>query len=280
MTTTTLPPHVGIIGLGLMGGSLARDLVSRHVRVTAFDPVEGLDGVTDSPSSLGIRLVPAVRDVMDAPVIVLAVPVNASIALLDELHTIVTPAHTLLDVGSTKRAVVAHAASLGIGARFVGCHPFAGDHRSGWRASRTGLFAGATVFVCPAPESAADTVDLVESLWLSVGAVVRTDDPAAHDRRMALASHLPHLLSVALALTLCDAGVPHAELGPGGRDVARLAGGSPEMWVDIVAQNRAAIAAALDRFDERLHALRLAVRHPADCDLPALLAMGRDWHGA
>jgi prephenate dehydrogenase len=274
MTVPELPPHVGIVGLGLMGGSLARDLVARGVRVTAFDRDAALTG----PAADGIHLVTSARDVMGAPVIVLAVPVNASVHLLAELGPRSTPAHTLLDVGSTKANLAAHAEALGIGDRFVGCHPLAGDHRSGWSASRAGLFQGATIFVCPSATAAPRAVSIAESLWTGVGGIVEFDDAAAHDRRMALASHLPHMLSVALALTLCEAGVPHAVLGPGGRDVARLAGGSPEMWSDIVIQNRPALTEALEHFERRLGELRRAIGAGADDDVRPMLTSARVWH--
>lgn len=269
-----LPPHIGIIGLGLMGGSLARDLVAHGVRVTAFDRDPGLaDFVPD-----GIHLVASAARVMDAPVVVLATPVNASERLLTELAPLATAEHTLLDVGSTKANLAAHAEGIGIADRFVGCHPLAGDHRSGWGASRIGLFQGATIFMCPSASAAPRAVEIAETVWSGVGGVVQFDDAAEHDRRMARASHLPHMLSVALALTLRDAGVPHRVLGPGGRDVARLAGGSAEMWSDIVVQNRPALAQALERFDRQLGELRRAICDGADDEIHAMLTSARAWH--
>jgi prephenate dehydrogenase len=271
-----LPSHVGIVGLGLMGGSLARDLAARGVRVTAFD--RDADPTWLLPDD--VHLTTTVAEVAAAPVIVLAVPVNASLELLDELRLHITARHVILDTGSTKTHVVARARALGMARRFVGCHPFAGDHHSGWSASRRELFAGATIFICPSPETDPHALEVATALWTAVGGVTQVTDAAQHDQCMALASHLPHLLSVTLSLTLRDAGVPPGALGPGGRDVARLAGGSPEMWVDIVAQNRGAIADALERYEHHFTELRTVVATSSDAELGAMLAAGREWHSA
>lgn len=276
--------HVGIAGLGLVGGSLARDLLARGVEVTGYD--RDPSKVERSPGAGGarFRLVHSAGEVMTAPVVVIAVPVAAALDLLAELAPHVTPAHLVMDVGSTKRDVVARAAALGIGARFIGCHPLAGDHRSGWAASREGLFAGAPVFLCPGREADPAAVARAAALWRALGGRPQLMTPEGHDEHVALISHLPHMLSVALALTLADAGIPRNALGPGGHELTRLAGSSPEMWGDIAAQNRPALVAALVQLENQLCSLRSALETTdapggAD-DAGRFLRSARDWSAA
>ncbi len=280
MTEDSLPPSVGIVGLGLIGGSLARDLVRAGVSVMAHDRDAARLRSLDDPVLARIALHAGVEALAAAPVVVVAVPVDEALDVLARLAPHITPSHVVLDVGSAKRAIVAHARSLGIGRRFVGCHPLAGSHRSGWEASRGGLFAGAPVFVSPTPETDPDALSAARALWRATGACVEVEDAGAHDARMAAASHLPHAVSAALALALRDAGRSRAELGPGGRDLTRLAGSSPESWAAIFVQNREPLAAALLVFERRLRGLR---QHIAAADPAALardLASARDWFDA
>src|SRR5258705_13950838 len=120
-----------------------------------------------------------------------------------------------------------------------------GDHRSGWDASRIGLFRSAPVYLCPTRQSTSDAINTATALWRSLGARPERMSAAQHDSRLAWTSHLPHMVSTALALALAGAGVDRTLLGPGGRDTTRLAGSSPEMWTAIALENASAIAGAL-----------------------------------
>jgi prephenate dehydrogenase len=212
-----------------------------------------------------------------AEVVVLGLPVDATIALLPCLTEHVRNARLVMDVGSTKRSIVAAAEAAGIGSRFVGAHPLTGSHRSGWGASRASLFDDARVFLCPAPSTAEGTLRLAESFWRELRAGVEVLDAAAHDEQMAWRSHLPHLLSCALAVTLRDAGVRRSALGPGGRDMTRLAGGSPAMWGAIVSDNAEAIAEAVLACEERLRAFRTALAEGDTNATRHFLKAGAEW---
>ncbi|MBB4635371.1 prephenate dehydrogenase/arogenate dehydrogenase family protein [Longimicrobium terrae] len=270
------PPFgsVAILGLGLIGGSLARDLAARGVRVLVWDRDPAAVDL-----AVGQRIAEPLSD--DAPeIVVLAVPVMAACELLDELRDELHGARLVTDVGSTKGSIVALAEKVGIGDRFVGSHPIAGDHRSGWAASRAGLFAGARVFLSPAPSATEEAVGLAERLWRMVDARPEMLDAEEHDRRLAWSSHLPQLMASALGGALADAGVDRAELGPGGRDVTRLAGSSPEMWADIGIDNAGHLAPALAAAEARLRELRLALEAGDGARLRQLLAEARDWQGS
>ncbi|CAA9333315.1 MAG: hypothetical protein AVDCRST_MAG89-2245, partial [uncultured Gemmatimonadetes bacterium] len=183
-----------ILGLGLIGGSLARDLAANGVRVFAGDRDEA---AVRAAAEQGIARPLTWNEPMD--VVVLAVPVVAARELLRELAGRMEGVRLITDAGSTKRSIVDAAEQMGIGARFVGSHPLAGDHRSGWDASRAGLFEGARVYLSPSPSTDADALELARELWTRVGAVPEVMDAVEHDRRLAWTSHLPQAASTALA---------------------------------------------------------------------------------
>jgi prephenate dehydrogenase len=262
-----------IIGLGLIGGSLARDLAARGVRVFSWE----LDGEAVR-SAMAQRIAEPLFPDQPVDVIVLAVPVLAAHDLLRNVAGRAHPPRLITDVGSTKGSINRVAEGLGIGPRFVGSHPLAGDHRSGWDASRTGLFEGAPVYLTPTRSTDADALELARELWSMVGGVPEVMDAAEHDRRLAWTSHLPHAASFALGGALRDAGISRLDLGPGGRDVTRLAGSSPEMWADILIDNAADVDPALDALESQLRTIRHLVANGYHAQLRDLLAEARGWH--
>ncbi len=268
---------VAVVGLGLIGGSLARDLAAQGVRVLGYDRDAATLRAALADGALAGALGPELERVEDADALVLAVPVGAARGVLAAVRSRLDDVALITDAGSTKRSVVAAAEALGLGGRFVGAHPLAGDHRSGWAASRTGLFRGARVFLCPAPASSARAHELAHRLWSGVGGQTEWLDAEAHDRLLAWSSHLPQLASTALALALSDARIPARELGPGGRDATRLAGSSPEMWADIALDNAPELAEAVDALASRLADLGGVLRAGDHAAIHARLAAGRTW---
>jgi prephenate dehydrogenase len=270
--------RVTIIGLGLMGGSLARALAARDFHVFGYDRQIGFlnaavdEGIVHEP--LGHRLVGAEQ----ADVVVLATPVAATRSLLAQLGPRLTAGPRLvMDLSSTKRSVVVAAEAAGLGPRFVGAHPLTGSHRSGWGASRASLFDEARVFLCPTPSTAPETMLLAESFWRALRSGVEQMDAAEHDVQMAWLSHLPHVVASALALTLADAGVRRSSLGPGGRDVTRVAGGEPSMWTGIAADNAASIDDALGQMVAQLQLFRERLARGDTEGMHELFSAGRDW---
>ena len=126
-----------------------------------------------------------------------------------------------------------------------------GDHRSGWEASRCGLFRNAPVYLCPTRESNERRVDAASALARARRAPGVHVGGGSTIARLAWTSHLPHMVSTSLALALADAGVDRDYLGPGGRDTTRLAGSSPEMWTAIALENATRSPAALTTPDEK-----------------------------
>jgi len=269
--------HVGIIGLGLIGGSIARDLLSRGFEITAYDRDRTSMAAADDADLSAIHLVDTPREVLAAPLVIVAVPVRASIAVLGAIAPGLSTSHIVFDVGSTKREIVACAESCGVGHQFVGCHPLTGDHQSGWQASRRGLFNRAPVFLCPGPRTPAHTVHTVHELWTLLGANPEVMTPEAHDERVAWISHLPHMISAVLALALRGAGIERAQLGPGGRDMTRLAGGSPELWTDIAVQNAKPLLRALVEFERRLADVRGSIHRSDDGSVHESFRTAAEW---
>jgi prephenate dehydrogenase len=269
---------VAVVGLGLMGGSLARELAARGYRVLGFDHDAATVLAAREAGMAAYALpAPAAAGLDSARLLVLAVPVAAAAPLLAALLPHLHPDCIVTDLGSTKRAIGEAAVGLGIAERFVGGHPLTGDHRAGWEASRRGLFEGARVFLCPTPATRPAALARVRSLWTELGAEPREMSAAEHDRALAWSSHLPQIASTALALALGGAGFGPRELGPGGRDATRLAASSPEMWSAICRENADLIEPAVRALEATLSDLRAAL-HGRDADaIHLFFASGSRW---
>jgi prephenate dehydrogenase len=252
---------VAIIGLGLVGGSLARDLARLGVRVIGHDTDPATLRAAREGGVLADALAEELRGAEHADIIVVATPVQHATAVLRRIAALPTGSVRLItDVGSTKQSVVRAAGELGLGARFVGGHPLAGSHRAGWSSSRSGSFAGAPVYLCMGAEATMAAQALAHVLWQAVGAQPVVTDAGAHDERLAVTSHLPQVLSSALARVLSGAGATASELGPGGRDMTRLAGSAPGTWTGIACDNAAPLSHAIDQALAELTRFRDALR--------------------
>jgi prephenate dehydrogenase len=250
---------VALVGLGLIGGSIARDLAARKIPVLAYD-TNG-DALREAKRAGVIQglVGPRFRELMDAQTVIFAAPVDRCVELLERAAPFLERTALITDVGSTKRAIVDAAQRLGLGPHFVGSHPIAGDHRKGFGISRAGLFAGARVILTPTRSTRPATLTKARALWKSMGACTEEMAAAPHDAEMAVTSHLHHLVSAALAMTMQRLGTPRSKLGPGGRDVTRLAGSSGAMWGAVVAQNAERIAPSLKTFAREIARLEKAV---------------------
>ena len=252
-----------IFGVGLIGGSFALALKREHA-------VERVVGVGRSRSNLlaarrlgvidEIETDPAAA-VYDADLVLIAVPLGQTAAVLAQIAPHLNAQTIVTDVGSTKRDVISHARRyLGDAfARFVPAHPIAGTEKSGARAAFAGLFGGHRLIVTPEPETDLGAVRRVTAAWKCAGMRVTTMRAADHDRIYALVSHLPHVLSFALVEQIAgyaDADKLFGHTGSGFRDSTRIAGSSPEMWRDVCLANRDALLCALDDHLSELEQLR------------------------
>jgi len=271
-------PRLSVIGVGLIGGSLAR-----AVRDAGF-AAEVVGWSRRSPSrDLALRegLVDRVEAepedaVRGADVVVLAVPLASSAALAARVAPACAPGAILTDVGSVKTGVVAALeAAWPDASRVVGAHPIAGSERSGAEAATPGLFHGSHCVLTPTSRTHPQAVARVRALWEAVGASVHEMTPAAHDTLLARLSHAPHVLAYALMDAVAGAagaGGGLAYAGGGFRDTTRIAASSADLWTEIVLENAAAVLAALDEFDASLVTFRDAVARQDGPGLQRLMA--------
>jgi prephenate dehydrogenase len=272
--------RVAIIGLGLIGGSLARDLAARGMHVVAFDADADRVRAAMDGGAAHEALDASLSGVERCDTVVLAIPVTDAPRVLGALAPHVRGACLITDVGSTKAGIERAAMELGLGARFVGSHPMAGSHESGWSASRSELFRGACVYVCPTPQSEAGAIRRAMELWAMLGANPMSMPAREHDIRVAWTSHAPHVVSAALGAALAHGGFPREHLGPGGRDVTRLAGSSPDLWTAIACDNAAAIDHALARVEQEIAAFRRALSGGDVTALRQRFAAASEWFHA
>ncbi len=271
----TSPVPVTILGLGLMGGSLARDLSARGVRVAAYDPSS--DILRDAVQS-GVVQIALTEDASPlSGIVILATPVDVTLDLLPALSSRLDPTALVSDLGSTKSMICKAAIQSGLGERFVGSHPLAGDHRSGWSASRAGLYENAPVFLCPTGITSKHACREMASFWESVGGVPVEMDADDHDNRMAWISHLPQLVASTLATTLAGGGYGPSDLGPGGRDMTRLASSSAQIWTAIARSNATSLSQALTEFQSRIASFVEALRDDDPEAIQELFRQASDW---
>ncbi|MTI14045.1 bifunctional prephenate dehydrogenase/3-phosphoshikimate 1-carboxyvinyltransferase [Sansalvadorimonas verongulae] len=258
--------RVLIVGLGLIGGSLAAALKARNGcrEVLAWDR---------DPQSLILarerdvidRAACSLEDgVADADIVVLAVPVLAMSAMVRDVARLDLAGKVVTDVGSCKSDVVEVAREcLGDSlSGFVPGHPIAGSEKSGITAAKADLYEAHKVIVTPLPENTLAASQLVRSLWEGVGALVLEMDVEHHDQVLARTSHLPHLLAFSLVDTLAgdrDSQDIFRYAAGGFRDFTRIAASDPTMWHDVFVANRNALLEALDEFSEGLQQMYAAV---------------------
>lgn len=182
------------------------------------------------------------------------------------------------DLTGVKVPVLARMRELGEARRYVGSHPMAGDHRSGFPASRAELYEGARVWLVRGDAEAA-LGERVAAFWGTVGGQPAWLGAEEHDELMAWVSHAPQLLANALAGALLERGVPAERLGPGGRDMTRLAASPPAMWAEILRVNAARVADVLEVLVRELAWLRDALDRGDVGGIQARMERTRAWRG-
>jgi len=257
--------RAGVVGCGLIGGSIAHALRAAGWHVTGRDADPGRAG-----DALAGGAIDAIGLDPTAEITFLSTPVQVLPEVAAEvLAATARTGGVVTDVGSVKRPVVEAVADP----RFVGGHPMAGSEQDGLEGADATMFQGATWVLTPTGGTDPDAFALVRSVVASLGADVVAVAPDRHDELVALVSHVPHLTAAALMGLASEAATEHAtllRLAAGGfRDMTRVAAGHPGIWLDICAENRSAIVSTLDKLSAALAALRVVV---ADGDRPALLA--------
>ena len=274
--------RVAIIGMGLIGSSLARAVRQAMPTVRLV--------VTDASADVRARVIElgladdvadgAGAAVVDADLVILCVPVGAMAAVAAEIGPELAPDTVVSDVGSVKESVLKVLGAALPGVHVIPAHPVAGTERSGPDAGFASLFDGRWCIITPPARADEVMVERLAEFWRRLGAKVELMDAPHHDRVLAVTSHLPHLIAYSIVGTASDLeAVTKAEVikysAGGFRDFTRIAASDPVMWRDVFLNNREATLELLGRFTEDLVALQRAIRWGDGDTLEALFTRTR-----
>lgn len=274
----------GIIGLGLIGGSLAKALKRSHpdCRIFAYTRSEDTlrealkDGIIDGACA-------SLEDPRfgECGFLFLCAPVNSNIQAMERLKHLLSPSCILTDVGSVKTEIHEAAARLGLEECFIGGHPMTGSEKSGLAHSQAHLFENSYYVITPTSKSEEKNIQAYKDLAVSLGALPIVLDCRQHDFITAAVSHLPHVIAAALVNTVHDLDTPQEYMkliaAGGFKDITRIASSSPEMWEQICLENAGNISQVMDTFLELMEASRTAMREKAGADLYQTFQRSREY---
>jgi prephenate dehydrogenase len=268
--------RLAVLGLGLLGGSVAKAARERGVAVRVAGATRRRDVLEAALADGSIDEAGEYEDAArGADLVVLATPVFAMGDVLRRVAPVLADGAVVTDVGSVKGSLADTLPGLlGPGAVYVGSHPMAGSHQKGMAAARSDLFEDAPCVVMESEDAAAR--ERVCALWRGLGARIVDRTPAAHDEDVAWMSHVPHALAFAFARALADAPERAFDVcGPGFRDFTRIARSDAELWSDILSANRKALMAPLQSVVQRLGELARALDAEDVEALEAFIAAAR-----
>jgi cyclohexadieny/prephenate dehydrogenase len=259
--------HVTLIGLGLIGSSLAHAVKRQNLaeRITGYDISESVRKRAAKLELAAITTTPA-DAVKGADLVILCSPVGSYKELAAAIAPHLMPGAILSDVGSVKSAVIRDVAPfLPKGVHFLPAHPIAGTEQSGPDAGFASLFDHRWCIITPPPGTDPAALEKLRRFWEKCGSQVEVMDAAHHDLVLAMTSHVPHLIAYNIVGTAHDLEkVTEGEVikfsAGGFRDFTRIAASDPIMWRDVFLNNREAVLEVLGRFNEDLSQLQRAVR--------------------
>jgi len=264
--------RLGILGLGLIGGSLALSLRGKRGAPEVWGCDRNAEHVRMALADRAIARGCTEKEIASCDIVVVCVPVLQSVVLLRRIGRRMRPGAVLTDAGSAKAAVVrAGQEATPEGVEFVGGHPIAGTENSGYPSADPQLFKGRTCIITPTEANTGKSLRRVERLWRMAGARVLRMEPDVHDHVFAYVSHLPHAVAYALVHSVATLGskVPLGYSAGGFRDFTRIASSNPEMWKDIVLQNRKEVLGAVGHYRKNLSMLEGLIRRGDETGLLA-----------
>ena len=269
--------RIAVFGPGLLGGSLlydARTLEARELRVWARR-----DGALDKVREAGLAdfaSTDAAAVAEGADILVLCMPVGGMKEISQQIKGAdVAAGAVFTDVGSVKGMVMREVAPVltAAGHHFVGSHPMAGSERTGFAAARAGLYQEAACILTPVSGADPGSVERLREFWQALGCRTSEMDAAAHDAVVARISHLPHAAAVLTVLAAFQPDPVAAQYAAGGlKDTTRVASGDPDMWCEILLENREAILPALQDLREALGRFSAAMENSDGGTLNAMLS--------
>ena len=251
---------LAIIGLGLIGGSIAKDIRRLGIskKILGYDKNPKYEKQILSQNFVDYLGNYPDKNILDAELIILAVPVNSSEEVILKLVPYISKSSIITDVGSVKLPLIKlmnHPRYKNI--RFVGGHPIAGSEYFGPSAAQEKMFTQKRLILTPTQDSDQEAIKIVSKFWQSLGALVSEMEPQSHDKLFASVSHLPHLLAYASiqAIFNSESSDVLKHSGAGLKDFSRIASSSPEMWSDIFIANQKNLIPKIGIFKDVLNEL-------------------------
>jgi prephenate dehydrogenase len=281
---TVIVKNAAIIGVGMVGGSLGRALLSRNLagEVTGIDASPAVLETALTLGAISKGTTSLAEGIKEADLIILAAPVSVTLSLLPKLAALIEKPVLVSDVCSTKKQVCDRAKEvLPQGSTFIGGHPMAGSEKGGVGALDENLFENAIYVLTPDDTSGNGALDIMLRLVGGLGAVPFVLEASRHDLLTAVISHLPHMAATALVSTVAakkDNKNELLALAAGGfRDTTRVAMGSPQMWADICLTNEENITALLENYIGELRSLCELIKKKNEQGLLAELSDAREF---
>jgi len=255
--------NVTIIGVGLIGGSLARVLKAKGLAGRVVGSGRSRESLEQA---IRLGVIDAIGQgpaygVEDADLVVLASPVGTFVRIMQDIAPHLKQGAIVTDVGSVKGGLVRSIGQvLPVGCHYVPGHPIAGREKSGVAEAAENLFNGKRCILTPGPSTDAKAFELVRRVWIAAGALVTEMDADLHDKVFGAVSHLPHVAAFAMMTAVAELNTGTEEYlkfsGGGFRDFTRIAASSPEMWRDICLMNRENLVQKIDRYLASLNQLK------------------------
>ena len=271
---------ITIVGVGLIGGSLAKALKEKNLAKTVFGYGRDRSRLEEAKKHniIDDYSTQIEKAVNHADIIVIATPVGTFRNIFSEVKPLIVDDVIISDVGSTKTNIVDIAKEI-LGDKsqcFVPAHPIAGKEKSGFEASDGKLYIGKKVIITPIEDNSSESIQVIESMWKNVGAEVDFMSPQSHDDLLGMTSHLPHMLAFSLVNYLVDQN-PSASIYAGGgfKDFSRIASGDAVMWRDICLQNKDKIITHLRGYQSTVEELIDAIDQEERDKLELLFATAK-----
>ena len=271
---------ITIIGVGLIGGSLAKAIKENNLAKVVFGFGRDLNRLEKAQKAnvidqFSTNLEDAIND---SDIVIIATPVGSFKEILIEIKPFLTSKIVISDVGSTKTNIASIVSqTLGDYSNyFIPAHPIAGKEKSGFEASESNLFNNRKVIITPLETSSTDSINLIQKMWEGTGADVDFMSPESHDELLGMTSHLPHMLAFSLVNYLISKNPSASIYAAGGfKDFSRIASGDAVMWRDICIQNKDQIIDHIRGYQKTLNSLVDAIENENSDELDLLFTSAK-----
>lgn len=248
--------NIYIIGVGLIGGSIAKDVKKLNPEIKIYG-IDSRSEHLDEALALGIIDEKAnLEDVKDAEMVIVSIPVDATVKLLPQILDLVSEDTLVMESGSTKALICKTVENHPKRRNFLATHPIAGTEFSGPKAALEGLFKGKTNIICEVEKTAFKLQERALAIFQIMGMRIRYMNPEAHDKHIAYVSHLSHISSFMLGKTVIEKEKNERDIfdlaGSGFESTVRLAKSSPDMWTPIFKQNKDNVVETLNEYIQNL----------------------------